>query len=116
MKFLIQLIVIFILAFVLELLLPWWSIAVAAAAGGYFFKTNGNFFAGFLAIAFLWVGKAYVIDASSAVSLVEMVSEILLINSKPLLFLITALIGGMVGGFAAVTGSGLKKTKKSRYY
>ena len=37
--------------------------------------------------------------------------------NKPLLYLVTAVIGGLVGGFAAMAGGALnKKKKRSKYY
>ena len=48
MRFAIQVLVILILGFFMELVLPWWSIAVAAFAGGLFLHTRMNFLAGFL--------------------------------------------------------------------
>lgn len=116
MKFLTQFLVILLLALALEMFLPWWSIALAAAVGGYFFKSSGNFVVGFLAIAVLWLVKALWIDMSAAVPLAERVSKILMVNNKALLFLVTAVIGGLVGGFASLTGSLLHKKKKSGYY
>ena len=55
MKFLIQIVAIIIAAALLEILLPWWSIAIGAAVGGFFFRSKANFLAGFLAIALLWL-------------------------------------------------------------
>lgn len=119
MKFLLQLIVIAILALVLEMLLPWWSIAIAAFAGGLIFNSKANFLGGFLGIGLLWLVYALIMDATSAAPLAERISKILSIN-KPLLLLITTLIGGLVGGFAAMAGSALRGTSKrsndDRYY
>ena len=119
MKFLIQLIVIAILAFAFELVLPWWSIALAAFAGGLAFNTRANFLAGFLGIGLLWFLYALMMDVTAAAPLAERISKILLIN-KPLLFLFTAVIGGLVGGFAAMAGSALrgssKRSNDTRYY
>ena len=53
MKFIIQLIAIALAAFVLELFMPWWCIAIAAFAAGYALKSKANFFAGLLGIALL---------------------------------------------------------------
>jgi hypothetical protein len=115
-RFFIQVLIITILASVLELLLPWWSVAIAAFAGGYVFRTNANFLAGLISIGLLWLITALIIDLSSAVSLTEKVAAIFTV-SKPILFLLTSLIGGIVGGFAAMTGAALRKEKrKSRYY
>jgi hypothetical protein len=116
MKFLIQVIAIAVAAFVLELFLPWWSITIAAFAAGYLLKSKQNFLAGFLAIALVWGVYSFLIDYNGAAPLADRVASILTIN-KTLLFFVTALIGGLVGGFAALSGSLLKKEKrKSLYY
>jgi hypothetical protein len=115
-RFFIQIIVITILASLLELFLPWWSIAIAAFTGGLFFRTNANFFAGFFSIALLWAMTAFIIDISASAPLTERVAQIFSIP-KPLLFVITAIIGGLVGGFAAMAGSALRNDKrKMKYY
>lgn len=117
MRFLIQVLLIVILAAVFELFLPWWSIAFAAFIGGYIFHTRLNFLAGFLAIALLWFVAAFIIDLSAGAPLTERVAEIFFSIPKPVLLLVTALIGALVGGFAAMAGGALQKGKKrSRYY
>ncbi len=113
MKFFIQFIAIIIVAFILELFMPWWCIAIAAFAAGYALKSSANFLAGLIGIALLWLIKAWMLDASSAAPLAERVAAIFSL-SKPLLLVVTALIGGLVGGFAAMSGAALKK-EKSRY-
>jgi hypothetical protein len=115
MKFLTQLIFILVLGYVLELFFPWWTIAIAAFAGGLVFNTRANFGAGFLAIALLWIIKAMLIDISAAAPLADRVAAIFTL-SKPLLFAVMALLGGFVGGFAAMTGSALNKKKKTGSY
>lgn len=119
MKFLLQFIVIAILAFILELLLPWWSIAIAAFAGGLAFNSRVNFLAGFLGIGLLWLLYALMMDATSAAPLADRISKVLFIN-KPLLLLMTTIMGGLVGGFAAMAGGALRGTSKrsndDRYY
>jgi hypothetical protein len=115
MKFLIQLIAIGLSAFALELVMPWWCVAIAAFVGGFALKSKANFLAGLLGIALLWLIKAWLLDASSSAPLAERVAAIFSL-SKPLLMLVTALIGGLVGGFAAMTGASLKKQKRSDSY
>jgi hypothetical protein len=115
-KVLIQILVIVVLASLLELFAPWWSIALASFAGGYFFRTSANFFAGFFAIGILWLVTSWIIDLSASAPLADRVAAIFSL-SKPLLFLVTALLGGLVGGFAAMTGSSLRKPRRTnRYY
>jgi hypothetical protein len=116
MRFLIQLLVITILASIFELFLPWWSIALAAFIGGYFFPTRINFIAGFLSIAILWSIMAIIIEISAAAPLTERVAAIFKL-SKPLLFVVTAVLGGLVGGFAAMAGGSLRPEKRrAKYY
>jgi cell division protein FtsX len=69
-------------------------------------KSYLSFAAGFLGIAILWLGMAYYIDSSTHSILTEKVNKLLPLNS----FLLTALIGGLIGGFSALTGA-FAKTK-----
>jgi hypothetical protein len=115
-RFLLQGLAITIFASVLELVLPWWSIAIAAFVGGLIFKSGLNFVAGFLAIALLWLITALTIDISSASDLASRVAKIFMVNT-PILLGITALLGGLVGGFAAMAGASLRRDKrKLKYY
>jgi hypothetical protein len=113
MKFIFQVLAIMIVAFVLELFLPWYYIAVAAFIGGYILKSKANFLAGFLAIGILW--SLYALLQSSVPSslppndLADRVAKIFTLPGKEWLILITGIIGGLVGGFAALTGSLLKR-------
>jgi hypothetical protein len=115
MKFLIQLIIIALLAFVFELFLPWWSVAFAATLGGYFLNSKINFLAGFLGVALLWISYAFMISSNATAPLADRVAAILFVN-KTLLIIITGIIGGLVGGFAAMAGGALKKEKRSDHY
>lgn len=119
MKFLLQLIVIALLTFMLELLLPWWSLAIAAFIGGITLNSRFNFLAGFLGVALLWFFYALLIDSTGAAPLTTRVAALFSMNSF-LLMLVTALIGGLVGGFAAMAGGALRVTSKrsndGRYY
>lgn len=108
--FIIQVIIIALLGYLLELFFPWWSVAIAAALGGAFLRTNANFWAGFLGIGMLWLVTAVLIDFTSPAELASKVASIFMIN-KPILMIVTGLIGALVGGLAAYTGSlvGLRK-------
>lgn len=112
MRFFLQLTVIALLAYLLELFMPWYSLAIAAFVIGYALNSNANFLAGFLAIALLWFVAAWMIDHSSASDLADRVALIFPVKQKWLLFLVTAIIGGLVGGFASLTGSLLRKRKR----
>jgi hypothetical protein len=109
MKFLIQFVAILFSAHLLALFMPWYSIAIAAFIMGFLLKSNTNFLAGFAAIATLWIFNAWLIDASSSSALATRVANLLMLKYEILLFFVMAVIGGLVGGFAALTGSLLRK-------
>jgi hypothetical protein len=116
MKFLLQVLFISAGSVIAEQFLPWWSIAPVAFAGGYLLKSSQNFLAGFLAVGLTWIVYAFVIDFHAAAPLADRVAAIFSIN-KTLLIVATGVIGGLVAGFAALTGSLLKRSKrKSLYY
>ena len=112
MKFIIQFLAIIALAYIMELFLPWYYIAVASFVVGYVLKSKANFLAGFLAIGILWTTKAWLMDSGGSTDLAVRVANIFTLPTKGLLFLITGLIGGLVGGFAAWSGSLLKRKVK----
>ena len=109
MRFPVQILVIIILAFFLELFLPWWSVAIAAFAGGLLINTRSNFLGGFLAIGLLWIGKALISDLSTDSDLADRVARIFMLHNKAVLLFVIFLLSGVVGGFAAMTGGALRK-------
>jgi hypothetical protein len=114
-RFAIQVLIIIILASILELVLPWWSIAIAGFTGGLVFRSSFNFIAGFLGIGILWLITSLYIDFAAIVPLTNRVADIFMMN-KVALFALTALLGGLVGGFAAMAGSALRKDKRRMKY
>lgn len=118
MRFLLQLITIILLAFVLELFLPWWSIALAAFTGGVILNSRANFLAGFSGIALLWFFHAFIISNAAAAPLADRVANLFGLTSI-LLMLVTAFIGGLIGAFAAMAGGALRANRRKadhRYY
>jgi hypothetical protein len=84
------------------LILPWWSIAVGACVAAFLYPLTAwvNFVSGFLAIAMLWLGHAWWIDYDNNGVLVESINPLLGMRVWELTFI----VGGLVGGFAALTG------------
>lgn len=112
-NFVLTLLLIAALSFGLQLFLPWWIIAVVAFIAGYLFKQNGfsAFFAGFLAIFLLWAGYAFVLSSANNHLLAGKIAELL----KPLtggktsvLFILTGTLGGLVSGFACLSGNAVR--------
>lgn len=108
MRFIAQLVVIIIASHLLGLFLPWYACVAAAFLAGYFLKSRQNFLAGFLALAILWTFNAWLADISSSSTLPLRVAQIFGMNSAGWIYLLTALVGGSVGGFAAMSGAALK--------
>lgn len=108
--FIIQVIIIALLGYLLELFFPWWSIAIAAALGGMFLRSTANFWGGFLGIGLLWLLAALLIDFTSPSGLASKVSKIFMMNRLTLL-IVTSIIGAVVGGLSCFTGSLLVRRK-----
>ncbi|MDZ7648876.1 MAG: hypothetical protein U5K54_17815 [Cytophagales bacterium] len=103
MKFGLQLLATVIVCFILQSFLPWWTMAVGAFTVAYLLGNKGfpSFAAGFIGVALLWIGMAFYIDALSDSILTEKINNLLPINA----FVATLIVGGLVGGFASLTGS-----------
>ncbi len=112
MKFIISTLLTALLSFVLALYLPWWSIAVGAFIVALAIHQVGwkAFLSGFVALFLLWCVHAWLINSANEGILAAKVSQLILRADSPvLLVLITGLIGGLVAGFAALTGSLARK-------
>ncbi len=107
MKFIIQIVVTIIIGFALQSFLPWWTLAVGAFGVAYFIdnKALASFAAGFLGAALLWIGMAYYLDYATQSIITEKVNKLLPLNA----FVLTGLIGGIVGGLSALTGTFLRQ-------
>lgn len=116
MKFVLHVIAIALLGGIMELFLPWWSLAIAAFICGWIFESNGwqSFFAGLIGAGLLWFGYAYYLDASTNSILTMKVAAIFPTKTIGLLILVTSVIGGLVGGFASLSGSIISYRPKRR--
>lgn len=115
MKFIASLLLTALLAFIAGIYLSWWGIAIAAFITALLIhQTAGKaFLAGFLGIFLVWGLLAWWIDNVNQSLLSARIGELLGIGNNPLLLVgITALTGGLVGGFAAMSASFLRSTKK----
>jgi hypothetical protein len=113
MKFLAALILTVLLSFIAGLYLPWWGIAIAAFVVALIVYQNAGmaFLAAFAGLLLLWSGLAFWIDSGNESILSARIGELLGIgNNAFLLILITGAIGGLVAGFAAMSGSFLRSS------
>ncbi len=108
----ILLLLLIITAFLINLVLPWWGIAITGLALGFQFKPGlGKAFVnGFLALFLLWGGQAVYTHFANEGILSTRIAEMLQVGSPWLVILATGLIGGLVSGLAVLSGSLLKQS------
>jgi hypothetical protein len=114
MKFILSIILTALLAFIGGLWLPWWSIALAGFLTALMiFQSPGKaFLGGFTGLFMLWSALASWIDIQNQGILSGKIAMILPLNGNSfLLILVTAVVGGLVAGFAAISGSFLRLAK-----
>ncbi|MBY0435435.1 MAG: hypothetical protein K2U26_15125 [Cyclobacteriaceae bacterium] len=113
MNFLKQTLATIALCFALQYFLPWWTLAIGAFAAGYWFRNKGivSFAAGFAGVALLWFATALIIDLQTQSILTEKVARLFPTKTPVLLFVLTAFVGALPGGFAALTGSLIKSNR-----
>jgi hypothetical protein len=114
MKFLVAVLLTALLAFVAGLRFEWWTIAIAAFLVGLLVhqKAGKAFLSGAVGIFLLWGLLALWIDMANKGVLSKKIAEVLpLGGSSVLLILATALIGALVAGFGAMSGSYLRSRR-----
>ncbi len=114
MKLLSAIVLTAFLAFVLGIYssLPWWSFAITSfvVALAVHQKPGKAFLAGFLGLFLLWTVLAFMKDLANEHILAVKVAQILPLGGSYLvLILVTGILGGLVSGLAALSGSYLRK-------
>jgi hypothetical protein len=117
MKFLAHFVAVLLLSWILQSFLPWWTMAVGAFATGLFFRQDGfrSFLAGLLGVGLLWFLVAWYVDASTDSILSGKIAGIFPTKTVGLLLIVTAFIGGLVGGLASMTGGIISNRRKTKY-
>lgn len=113
MNFLKQLAAVIVLSAAAQYFFPWWTVAIACFIVGFTMSRSGwgAFGVGFLGIVLLWSGLAFYIDSATGSNLSERVAKIILLPSGDVLKLVVGLIGGLVGGFSALSGFSMKSIR-----
>lgn len=116
-NFIISLLTTIVVCSLLQFFMPWWIIVVVAFAVAFFVpqKPVLAFLSGFAAIFVLWIAYAYILSSANDHLLAEKVAVLmtdLTKNSVRMLHIVTGLTGGIVAGFAALSGSLLVKLIK----
>ncbi len=117
MKFITAIILTALLAFISGLLSfsPWWGFAVTSVLVALLVhqKAGKAFLAGFLGLFLLWGGLAWWIDMKNNEVLSQKIASVLPLGGNSiLLIVVTGIAGGLVAGFAAMSGSYLRSSAK----
>ncbi|SNS83607.1 hypothetical protein SAMN05421640_1446 [Ekhidna lutea] len=107
MKLIIRLIVIGALTYFLSPFTMWWVVMLIAFLVCYVSPSSGlnAFVAGFLGVGLVWMGHAWNLDVQNDSAFSSITAEIMQIGDPILLVFATGLIGGLAGGFAALSGT-----------
>jgi hypothetical protein len=112
MKFFVAILLTAILSLAFGFYMSWWSLAIAAFLVAAFVRQPPGmaWLSGFLGIFLLWAVLAWWIDIKNQGILAQKIALLFpLGGSVLLLILVTAFVGALVGGFAALTGSYIRK-------
>lgn len=108
MKFFIAIVLTALLGHAAPLYFPWWSFAVTSFLVGIFIhqKAGKAWVAGFFGIFLLFTIHTFILDYLNDHLLAKKVATILPLGGSSLaIILVTAFIGGLISGLAAMSGS-----------
>lgn len=102
--------IILALTFISGLFLPWWVAVPIALLVAYFVKTTGSaFWSGFAGVGLAWLAFALLKTLPNDNILATRMATLFHLPHWLYLLLVTVLIGGLLGGFAALTGRLVRK-------
>lgn len=110
-NFVIKFLLITVLCYAIQMVLPWWSLVIICFLVNLLIKTNGTgaFLSGFLPNFFTWFIMALVIHQNTAGVLTSRIATLIPLNGNAfLLIIITGLIAGLAGGMGGYTGNALR--------
>ena len=107
--------IILILSFASAYFLPWWIVALIAFLAAYFLgkKSGLCFLSGFGGVFVAWAILALLKSIPNDNMLANKVANLFQLPSWILLLLVTSIVGGLVGGMAALSGVLVKKVFES---
>jgi hypothetical protein len=95
-----------IIAWLLTLFLPWWTVAFSGLIFGAVLGKTGwhSFLWGFAGIGGLWLFQTLYIHIANDGILTTRIAELFSLPSPLFIILVTVLIGGVIGGLTTLTG------------
>lgn len=122
MRFIINIALIALAAYLTGPYEPWWLFTLPVFVISFFIGGQSGksaFFAGFTGVGTLWYIAALYTDYKNESLLSEKIAALFELPYTWLIFLITGLIGGMLGGLSALCGKLFRdifRKRKSLYY
>lgn len=97
---------IFILVFACGFILPWWFTAIIAFGAAFWLAHSASqaFWSSFISVFVAWVLLAMLKSAPNQHVLATQVAKLFFLPHWTLIMAVTGIIGGLVGGFAGLTG------------
>lgn len=110
MRFLLSTALIAVFTLAVTLYLPWWSLAIVAALVCFALRPRPAFWAGALGVFLLWLVVGLIRDAPNDHILATRMAGVLPLGGQWWLYLlVSAVVGGIVGGFAGWCGASLAR-------
>ncbi len=107
-----NLLIILLVTAILQYFGPWWTVALAPFLVLLWRPTSSSFHAfltGFAAVGILWFGYGLYQHIGSDGAMSNRIAQIFSLPNGLLLLLVTTLVGGLVGGLAALSGCLVRK-------
>lgn len=103
--------IILVLSLACGFIIPWWAVAIIAfVAALYAGKTSAQaFWSGFGAVFIVWTVLALFKSVPNNHILATRVAHLFMLPHWSLILLISALVGGILGGMSALSGLKVKK-------
>lgn len=115
MRLIVSILVTALLTFACGLYLPWWSVGLAPFLVALLVVQRPllSFLSGFCGVLLLWLVLILIIDSANNGIMSSKVSMLLGMGSSPVvLIIINCVVGSLVGGMGALTGSLLIRLKR----
>ncbi len=115
MRFIIQIGLIALACFLAEMIFPWWTAAVSAFIVMAVYPNSGfrSFLSGFLGVGLVWLFASIYFSATTGHILTEKVADLMQLGRPGVLIVVTAFVGAVIGGMAAMSGSQLNRFLKT---
>jgi hypothetical protein len=111
MRFLLSVLLIALLSGLLELILPWWSVALVSFAVSLIVaqRPSKAFLMGFAGVGLCWLVIALLHDQANDHILSVRMAQLFKLPNYGLFILVTVVVGGLVGGMSSWAGALIKR-------